>query len=1678
MIKNRLFIWCLLFITTLSVGVAQPYGNEWIDFNQNYFKISIGENGIYKLTRTELASAGFPVGSVDPRKIQLFHLGQEIALHVEGESDGSFGTNDFIEFYGKVNDGTTDTPLYIEENNQPHTYYNIFSDTAAYFLTYKLNTEFGVRMDEFYENNVGNLSPESYFTDTVMTVLHNNYFEGQSYGFSNEIILGSYDQSEGWTGSRIKRGSSVDYTITGLIDSYQTGTLPHISFLLSGRNNNSHNATIQVGANTSSLRTLTTAEFDKDELFSLESDLQWSDISAGGELVFRMTVNGVNGIADNISVSFIKVDYTRSFDFSGLTAQDLKLQTQAGNKSYIEIQNQPTSTVVYDITSISSPVLIGLNDLANELNFMVDNTSTVRQLYLQSDHKSVGHMEAVSFQEIDPSQYNYLIIGHPKLRANTSDNQTDQVAAYTAYRSSIPGGGHTVLDLDIDQVFDQFNYGHYSPLAIRNIAKYFYDNGGLDFLFLIGKSSNVQANYYRQDPEIATVRHLVPAFGYPGADVPFSTGFDGGSSYESVATGRINASEPDHVQAYLNKIIEEESLPYDNLWRKDLVQLSGGNTEQELNTFRGYIDNFADIAAQEIYGGESSQISKNNNSAVELINISDEINDGVTMVTFFGHSSGSVTDIEIGLVSDPSYGYANKGKYPTFIVNGCLAGDFFSEKESFGVDWILTPDLGASAFMAHSHVGFSSSLRRFTDIFYELSYNDSIYTAQGVGQIKKETAKRFIETYGNNAQNQAQVELFNLQGDPAAKVFGANKSNYSINQNLIEAKTFNNEQLLATVDSFYLAFDIKNFGIYDNTPLAIQVVRTLADGTNITYGPLVYDPILRQDTLTFTINNEINNPEGENTFRIEVDPFSTIDELDKQNNVASIELFLSNGSSANLLPENYGIYTEPMMEFYFQTSNLLSDTRSFNFELDTTSTFNSPFLTTETISAKVIGRHLFDLTSRGVINNGQVFFWRTKLTDPLPNEIDEWVTSSFTYDTSENEGWGQHNTSQLAELNLDGLSINTSGVWEFATSELGLQVQNYGSNHPTSDYNDTRVLINGRNYFNSNSTNSKAACRNNTINFLSFQRQSLAPFRPFDFSLADELNPLVCGLLPQYILNYTTGDFTGSTNPIEYINTISSGDKVLIFSLGQVDYTAWTDEFKTALESLGISRTTLDNLSNDEPLIFLGTKNTVNPATEILALTDPKNENTLFLDTDLVGSFDTGSISTNKIGPALSWSNINLNITPSDNPLDDINSFSYIGITTNGNEVNLGGNSTDLNYDISSIDADDYPYLRFQLKIEDPVASTPAQLKAWKVNYFTAPEGILLPNENTNYQDSLIVQEGQETFSSFTFWNYSNKAFTDSIKTIYEIQNASKSLIIRDTVLLAPLAAGDSTRSDIGLTTVGNDGENDLLINVNKGIQKEVYSTNNSLRLTKFMTVELDEVNPILEVTIDGIRIMDGDIVSPNPQIRITMNDDNHYLVKSDTVGMNLNLKRPCETCDYERIPFTSSEITWTAANEENDFSIEYLPTQLEDGIYYIKVQVSDASGNESGIKPYEISFEVINESTITNFYPYPNPFSTSTRFVFTLTGNEIPEDIKIQILTISGRVVKEIFMNELGTIRIGNNITDYAWNGKDEFEDQLANGVYLYRVLIKNAGENFQHRITGGDRGFKNGYGKMYLLR
>jgi hypothetical protein len=243
--------------------------------------------------------------------------------------------------------------------------------------------------------------------------------------------------------------------------------------------------------------------------------------------------------------------------------------------------------------------------------------------------------------------------------------------------------------------------------------------------------------------------------------------------------------------------------------------------------------------------------------------------------------------------------------------------------------------------------------------------------------------------------------------------------------------------------------------------------------------------------------------------------------------------------------------------------------------------------------------------------------------------------------------------------------------------------------------------------------------------------------------------------------------------------------------------------------------------------------------------------------------------------------------------------------------------------------------------------------------------------------------------------------------------------------------------------------------------------------------IKKDATNPLLDVTFDGRHIMDGEIVSAQPEICIQLKDDNKFIALTDTSLFSVYLKSNQTGIEQKLDLQNNPTVKFIPASLPQNKAQVIISANFEtDGIYQLRVQAIDKSGNESGTADYSISFEVINENSITNVFNYPNPFSTSTRFVFELTGTQVPDEMRIEIYTVTGRLVKVIYLDELGPLAIGRNLTQYYWNGTDTYGDPLANGVYFYKVLARVNGSELKVRDTGTNQYFKNGFGKMYLMR
>jgi hypothetical protein len=396
------------------------------------------------------------------------------------------------------------------------------------------------------------------------------------------------------------------------------------------------------------------------------------------------------------------------------------------------------------------------------------------------------------------------------------------------------------------------------------------------------------------------------------------------------------------------------------------------------------------------------------------------------------------------------------------------------------------------------------------------------------------------------------------------------------------------------------------------------------------------------------------------------------------------------------------------------------------------------------------------------------------------------------------------------------------------------------------------------------------------------------------------------------------------------------------------------------------------------------------------------------------------------------------------------------------------------------------------MRNQDSVTLTPFQLNYWRIDYEPVPEGALVPNVAFQTKDTLEI--GEKFTFSIPFKNFSDAAF-DSLRTKFMI--IDKDNVPRDIPVSRskPLLTGDTVHLKYEIDSKNYPGLNTLYVDFNPdNDQQEQYHYNNFLYRNFY--VKPDNTNPLMDVTFDGVHILNRDIVSPKPHIQIRLTDEAKFMLMNDTsLIKTIEVRYPDENNTVRKFSFDNDTLRFVAASNGNDntavidFS-PYFPTILDsDGKplnpegddYELTVKATDRSGNKAGRIEYKVSFRVINKPMISNLFNYPNPFTTSTAFVFTITGSEIPQNLKIQILTITGKVVREITKEELGPINIGKNITEFKWDGTDQFGQRLANGVYLYRVVTSLNGKSMDKYKTEGDtsdRFFNKGYGKMYLMR
>lgn len=215
MMKKILSTFILIALVFFSAKIvkAQTFGNEWINYSQNYYKFKVVGDSIYRIPISSLTALGMP-NTVLGDNIQLFREGVEMPIFVS--TTGVLGASDFIEFYGEKATGSIDLPLYKTAEDQLNPSQSLLSDTAFYFITY--NSSINNKRYVSLANNLTNPpTKENYFWDKFKINYRVLLCEGPSYyGESSSSYLtvtsSQFEHGEGWAKANNVNNDSVTFT--------------------------------------------------------------------------------------------------------------------------------------------------------------------------------------------------------------------------------------------------------------------------------------------------------------------------------------------------------------------------------------------------------------------------------------------------------------------------------------------------------------------------------------------------------------------------------------------------------------------------------------------------------------------------------------------------------------------------------------------------------------------------------------------------------------------------------------------------------------------------------------------------------------------------------------------------------------------------------------------------------------------------------------------------------------------------------------------------------------------------------------------------------------------------------------------------------------------------------------------------------------------------------------------------------------------------------------------------------------------------------------------------------------------------------------------------------------------------------------------------------------------------
>ncbi|MBK8656350.1 MAG: type IX secretion system sortase PorU [Haliscomenobacter sp.] len=205
-----------------------------------------------------------------------------------------------------------------------------------------------------------------------------------------------------------------------------------------------------------------------------------------------------------------------------------------------------------------------------------------------------------------------------------------------------------------------------------------------------------------------------------------------------------------------------------------------------------------------------------------------------------------------------------------------------------------------------------------------------------------------------------------------------------------------------------------------------------------------------------------------------------------------------------------------------------------------------------------------------------------------------------------------------------------------------------------------------------------------------------------------------------------------------------------------------------------------------------------------------------------------------------------------------------------------------------------------------------------------------------------------------------------------------------------------------------------------------------------------DNQGPRVEVYMNNTDFISGGTTEADPLLLVVLTDDNGINVAGNSIGHDLEATLDENTQNT----LVLNDFFSAALDDYRKGEVRYPLKDIPEGVHRIQVKAWDIANNPA--EGYT-EFVVAGDAGIAlqHVLNYPNPFTSHTCFQFDHNYANQEIEVLIRIYSVSGRLVKTIEQTLFsdGALRRDDCI---AWDGRDDYGDTLARGVYLYKVQIR----------------------------